>query len=603
MKLHDTTHWTNTADHRGLLFFAQRFDELTFSYTLDSFRASTTNAPHLVRECIRHLKLNKKLGRSPKAVSHILEETRERFKSNHIAAKCSTLPLERYFNFDLDDVDVAIKKLTMLSREVSPPAYLSSCMSRILEVVPTNRKSDIEIAAQEFCTSLLNIGFSAQHLNNVCHESFFFPSNPVDSYAALHNFLEKLQPNVRKFSVFFDSLSRVREISTPVVNGFGVKEIKSFPKKVETLAKSGGIRLPEIQNRIVAFEDIRALDEYSALKQASSRLNWIHDIYGLFRHRNTFGVGTEATVWNHQLSKIVVLRTDINQMHRISDNKPDQANVKLNEMLTELRLPSGPDKNRFFRIINFHGLSTRSASEENQLLNLWTALETITSSHSSSSSIVDTMTREIVPIICLNYLHRLVRSTTLDLVRWDRRKLTSTFKSCNGLDEPDLIRKVFCLIAAEEYDDQKEALLGSITDFELLRFRLFSMNKFLVSGKKILERLERHEKLVTWQLHRIYRARNQIVHSSSTNSNTDSLIVSAHDYFDQVFEVTAQLCSGASGFHTYEECFEYCGERFVEYKKSLSSIDRIKASDASKVLWAPRRPLALGSLFDGTLHP
>jgi hypothetical protein len=284
--------------------------------------------------------------------------------------------------------------------------------------------------------------------------------------------------------------SKVHELTSAFTDGFGIKSIRSMPRQIGKAADEQGVKLPSSDFRMIGLKEVEALDEYGALAMAQSRVNWVHDIYGLFRHRSAVDLANEAVVFDTDGQRVRVLRTDANQMHRISDNRPEKANEKLEGMLVNLRFPRFSDRQRFFRVINFHGLASRSSSGENQLINLWTALETITSSHSGGSSIVDTVVRETVPVICLNYFYRVLRSLTLDIVRWDRRRLTNSLKACDLIDEADLVIKVFCLIATEENDAEKEKLLSSITDFELMRYRIFELNKALSSGDKLFEKLE-----------------------------------------------------------------------------------------------------------------
>jgi len=587
MKKHPTQHWENLTDLRGLVFFAERFDELTWAYALDSYRAPTTNPPSLIEECIRNIKLYKEIGRPAKSIAHIVEETRERLKKNAIAAKCYSLPIEKYFEFNIEEYEKSLERLTLLRRELSQPAYLEKCAEHLQVVIPTNRKSDIDYACREYASTLLNIGFNSKYLNEKCLAAFFSEDKPVSDYTSLDSFLQSLIPTTKQFSIFLDGKSSVQELDTDFASGFGVRLIRNIPRKIVEIAKRKRVVLPKHQEKIIEFKEIDALDMYGALNAAQSRLRWTHDIYGLFRHRNSVEIAVEAIVFDNETSEVCVLRTDLNHMHQIPDNRPVEANKKMGDMLVNLRLPRFSDRNRFLRVINFHGLAARSTSNENQLVNLWTALETMTSSPSGSTSIVDTAVREVLPIICLNYFYRIIRSLTLDIVRWDRKLLTEYLGQCKLLDQSDLVNKVFSLIAAEENHLCKEEMLATISEFELMRYRIFSLNKEMQSGERLLAKLERHERMVSWQVHRIYRARNQIVHSSRLGTNVESLIVSAHDYFDQVFETTAELCSGINGFNTYDEAFRYCNLRYVEYKRDLRKIGRLQVGDIPQVLWKP----------------
>ena len=65
----------------------------------------------------------------------------------------------------------------------------------------------------------------------------------------------------------------------------------------------------------------------------------------------------------------------------------------------------------------------------------------------------------------------------------------------------------------------------------LARHRLFKLEKDFASPKGIIAALAGHDDRVRWQLHRIYRARNNLVHSGRQPSYLDSLVVNLDDFF------------------------------------------------------------------------
>ena len=53
MQIKNISTWNFTPQMEGLLFFANIIDEMTFNYTLDSFKASVHNVFSLMRESIQ----------------------------------------------------------------------------------------------------------------------------------------------------------------------------------------------------------------------------------------------------------------------------------------------------------------------------------------------------------------------------------------------------------------------------------------------------------------------------------------------------------------------------------------------------------------------
>lgn len=102
----------------------------------------------------------------------------------------------------------------------------------------------------------------------------------------------------------------------------------------------------------------------------------------------------------------------------------------------------------------------------------------------------------------------------------------------------------------------RDELYGRLGDFYLLRYRCFSLARELGKSRSVLARLERHERKVRWQLRRLYRARNLIVHTSRSPSYVQALIENGHDYLDSIlFEVIRRSCSGYQT-STIEQAFE-----------------------------------------------
>ena len=147
--------------------------------------------------------------------------------------------------------------------------------------------------------------------------------------------------------------------------------------------------------------------------------------------------------------------------------------------------------------------------------------------------------------------------------------------------------KVFCLIALKENEAALAGLFTDLKNFELLRYRAYTLNRIFEAPGVAHQYLLEHRTKVSWQLHRIYRTRNSIVHTGKTPANARSLFINAHDYFDQVFEMSCALCSGSSGYNNYGDAFNFAEWHFLQYVSDLKSLGSFNAVAARKVLWQP----------------
>ncbi|HWU64389.1 MAG TPA: hypothetical protein VN112_20415, partial [Ensifer sp.] len=152
-----------------------------------------------------------------------------------------------------------------------------------------------------------------------------------------------------------------------------------------------------------------------------------------------------------------------------------------------------------------------------------------------------------------------------------------------------IIDKTFLLICAPEYEEICSGLLEHMSDFPLLKYRIYSLNKRFKTGKKCAEQVRLHMTKAEQQIHRIYRSRNSIVHSAQKNNLTENLIISAHEYFDQVFSTTVELCSKPFSFDNYRDSFNYTTMAFKTYIENLDGLGDAPVDDATKFAWTVSR--------------
>ena len=72
--------------------------------------------------------------------------------------------------------------------------------------------------------------------------------------------------------------------------------------------------------------------------------------------------------------------------------------------------------------------------------------------------------------------------------------------------------------------------------YPLLRYRVWILNEQLHDIKSIKILIENHTKRIVWHLHRIYRARNYIIHDGARNDEVNQeLVINLHSYVDLMF--------------------------------------------------------------------
>ena len=222
-----------------------------------------------------------------------------------------------------------------------------------------------------------------------------------------------------------------------------------------------------------------------------------------------------------------------------------------------------------------HAIALRSPKPETQLITLWSALESLLPPMFDKSGI-DGYLRHIKPAILIGYPTNLLKW----LFSYLRQKYRSDFMGIiNNIQiEGDLLDKFSAAILLET----NKGALDSIKQLSDVNNPLaaYQINKIIGSYDKpsnIKHSIELHWKKVEWQLHRIYRWRNAIIHAGHIPDNIETMICSLHDYFDTVSTVFDIYCDQSVQNRTVGDIF---GWLEVDCEFYIQTLDRfIKDGD------------------------
>jgi hypothetical protein len=157
-------------------------------------------------------------------------------------------------------------------------------------------------------------------------------------------------------------------------------------------------------------------------------------------------------------------------------------------------------------------LASSSTDTRTRLVNLWSALETLAGSHESSRTI-DRMSELIVPLVISRQVHKTTRYMTILCqefsVATNRKNYGSGFQR---LKHGSICLEDMLYTLASPKDNKKIRELLAFAEHPLVRFHILSTWKTFHSPKELRAKLIGSKLRVGWQLARIYRARNLLVH-------------------------------------------------------------------------------------------
>ena len=270
----------------------------------------------------------------------------------------------------------------------------------------------------------------------------------------------------------------------------------------------------------VLIKRIKAFDHHKARASAERKIDNLSDLLSLFHHKNQISWSREAIVLRKCCDESSCLvRPHKGAMQKGFDHKPNKASKKLNKLISTFALTEKGSFQKFNRAADLHGICISNDIIENQLVNLWTAIETLVPSHVGGNKI-NGIINFILPFVITRYVRRIIERYVADLFIWDRRITKRILYKVPNSRGITIYSKAINLLAIDSNSGLRNELYESLKDFHLLRFRTFCLSETFSNSDGIKGLHETHKTKVSWQIRRIYRTRNLIVHSGRTPSYT-----------------------------------------------------------------------------------
>ncbi|MBY3020087.1 hypothetical protein FHA56_21485 [Escherichia coli] len=132
------------------------------------------------------------------------------------------------------------------------------------------------------------------------------------------------------------------------------------------------------------------------------------------------------------------------------------------------------------------------------------------------------------------------------------------------IGDSDAAKSFVILVASQEHAPSINQFKIELSQFPLLKERFEYISNLISSTDTMYQALKNHAERINWQIRRIYRTRNLIVHTGKTPSKTNVLVEHAHIYLDAVINSLIKLSS-----HPVEILSVAQGFRNVEMKYKM----------------------------------
>lgn len=575
MKQNNIKNWKYSSDLENLLFTAQRLDEVLFFYTHDTYKANVMNTKMLIDEFLEvrdsiDAGLLKEKNDEP-VISEFLWSLAKDTEAKKIIGEKIVEDLKK--NIGSLSIKEKVKYFRYLQAKLLGSIYFDTIKKAFEKAVKEEKKNEIDRLILQFVCEAKNQGYSARYIHKCVHEIFF--GTEVNSYRTIELFLERFNGIPQNYTVYVVVNEEIGKICINLMHALREVKIellerKDIPNEI--------VNIVDNTVGVLKFENIEALDNYSAVEFAHSIVKTMGHFYAFYRH-NIETITLRGYV-SSENGKVEYVRPEVTGIKKSAKvGSFEKAKTNASEVFDIAR--SSPMNFYFLsRIMEIHNIAFGVDSPTNSLLDLWSIFELLlekeNDSESNGKSRIFQIIDMIEPFIKGGYVEQIIDTVKKDIKRWNERKYNEILTEVNiDIDDNG---KIFAFVALDEYDDLRKKVYSELNTFPLLRYRIFSLNEKFKHGKQIKKILLEHEKKTAWHIQRIYRARNCIIHDGENVQHVESLVENLHSYIDILCSWIIRLLNANMNQSVMDAVYEmFLKERMYEIyiEKTEPSKDNI----------------------------
>ena len=594
MKNFELQNWELSDDMEGLLFFALKWQEMLFDYSLDSYKNRVMNLPGICEELINTYDACEMGLISWKALEPIRDELLHLLKQDDIAQEIIGKQLDKLTNilkswsYEENDKKRISYAASILKKKLGDQYFRNLKIELIRAVNNPHEKYKIKSLCNDVLTELIRLGYSRQYIYYRINSYFFSNGKTIDSTNHVKNFLDKFDLQTHEYEVYFilpkqcKLLSKradpnfIDPLSEPNLkwpnDSFEQDFYENFDKKEQIIFK---------------FGKIYAKDPYSARSQAEERLTLASSFVKFFIHKIEVESPENALVYTvSKNNKTQILSRPTKSTLKKSDKGEHTLEQSLSDILGPFisRQTHAHTRSRLTGALRSHMEGVKASAPQNQFSNLWTSLESLAESTSDDSTIRQIISN-CIPLLCYKYFTKLIVCLDNDLSRC----LKSKYEEIQDLrDENEKeIHFLVRFLVSDDFEDERSDLYSACDKNPLLRFRIFQLHKILTSPRKARELLRAHEQRLRWHIKRMYIARNLLVHGGLETRNLDLLVENLHAYVDRIMLEIVNVLRKDFHHPTFEKVFYEYDLKYKVYKSTLKELksDGNKEKNASIIVF------------------
>ena len=517
-------------------FFVQRWYEIFSEETYDSWQIRTSNVKTILNEILDAIDVVGRVHTFHRNIEFLIDEAIKISKKDFIISDFIPyvpdylLNLKEKYNSDVKNESKkdlpAFKRLVMvLLGHISEykKALINALRQMIADPPEKHYKKKLYSLTMALGVELKSEGYSISSLQ----ESHKILTDNTEPYFS--NRFEKL---IEVFTSSKDTYECRFLISWPG----DIVDLDEYEVKIER-GRTGEINTPEEigffnqdNQPLVAILKVESIDPFSARSDAENKLENLFAYSILYRPNKKPIIKHPLVLVSPSQGSKKLVKPDTSRLMYMRDSKKAEENIK--EFTILHKKLSAQDSGQLTASLQHHKLSMNAATDEARLVTLWIALESLM--QHGPGNIIEKICTYVPPCISLDYVFQMMRNLPINIRALWRGSNTEELriklaKSTNYYLHP---ADMLDILLDDEDGDKIKGFLQFATDHPLLVYRVYHLwEDMFRTPEKLSKTIESHNKNVEWQLSRIYRARNLVMHQGFCPPRTRQLIQHLHSYY------------------------------------------------------------------------
>lgn len=561
MKFSLPSNWSGNFENDGILYFAQRLEEMLFDYSIDLYRMPLLNTHGLICEyCNVANKVNS--GEVKEYQRDIVyDELLKSLKNDIVLKECwGDGNVEKIFkSFGSSSQQEKYNIIAYLGATLENGRYYDWCVKTIIKYTSEpKQKRKLEATIRCFLPEILSMGYNADFVY-IELKKHFFKNKTIDENS-VKNFLEIFNFRIFNYLVYFS-------VSATVVNFKDILE-----KRLNLNFKDDGnfkFFKKDRNKRIVYFKDIKATCPNTAAQIAYKRLDLFFSFYKFVGNKKSFAVQRKAMVIEKDKLDPVFVDAKKIAYNIIDDIDFKKIGNTSDRLLTGLLINAQSEYSLLSKAIELHNTALSVSDLKSGFLNLWASIEVLCQNENAESKL-ESVLKNVIPILKKDYLVSII--VNINECLKDNLSKQSYNNIIDQIKEVGCQKKkIFYLLLLPKYKDLKKNVIDELKNYPVLRSRILEFEN-MKSTKELREFIDSYVQRVTWHLYRMYRTRNAIIHSGEVPHNLKYLGEHLHSYVDAILTDFIVKLSGEIPFESVENVK-------VDIKFAVNNLDKTIEKD------------------------